>query len=741
MTKIRVGPIPTQFVRTIPRVHSAAPQCFSQARLAGISCTAAYTLVAILTAGISQEGSSAEADGSQALEEIIVTAELRETPWLEQAASSTIIDAALAQKRVAAHLENLLQVAPNVNIASGSSRARFYQIRGIGERSQFVEPLNPSVGVLIDNIDFSGLATVATTYDIEQVEILRGPQGTLHGANALAGLINLRSAAPTEELSGRVNAVLGDFGRRELGVTLSGPIAGPHLLGRLAAYSHESDGFLDNSFLGRSDTNRRDELTVRGKLNWQTAPQHFVNATLLYADVDNGYDAFSLDNTRSTLSDEPGRDRQESNALGLDYRFLGDTIELALLGSVALSDSEYSYDEDWSFVGIAPDLEYSSFDRYLRSRDSYSVQVRLSSQEALFLPVGDLQWTAGVYTLRDDEDLRREYTFASDDFGSRFRASTVAVFGQADLAINERLSISAGLRLARRDMDYSDTQDVDADPSNDLWGGKLAIQYYSDRRGMFYASVSRGYRAGGVNAQILAFPSDANPTGVDLVPQRFFSDELLYNYEVGHKGRFADDRIQSSLALFYMDRTDQQVRGSLVIPRPDNSTAFVDFTDNAASGVNLGVEWELRVAASPRLDVYVNVGLLDTEFEDYVNADGRSLDGRDQAQAPNWQFATGATYRLSERLLLDVQWEGRDAFFWSDRHDERSGSFSVVHGRVAYQTPKWDVALWGRNLADKDYFIRGFGSFGNDPRNGYITEEYVQFGEPRHLGISFEYRL
>ncbi|MEM6604942.1 MAG: TonB-dependent receptor [Pseudomonadota bacterium] len=760
MSIIWVGPSPTKPERVAPRARSALPQCAShtptggghrlpnpgpehrdQSRPAGILSAAAYSLLATLVAGISHEGNTAEPDRSQALEEIIVSAELRATPWLEQATSSTIIDATLARKRVAAHLENLLQIAPNVNFASGSSRARFYQIRGIGERSQFVEPLNPSVGVLIDNIDFSGLATIAGTYDIEQVEILRGPQGTLHGANALAGLINLKSAAPTEELSGRVNALLGDFGRRELGLSLSGPIVGSNLLGRLAVFSHESDGFLNNSFLGRSDNNERDELTVRGKLNWRVAPQHVVNATMLYADVDNGYDAFSLDNTRSTLSDEPGRDRQESNALGLDYRFLGDKVELAVLGSVAVSDSEYSYDEDWSFVGIAPDLEYSSFDRYLRSRDSYSVQARVSSQEALFLPIGDLQWTAGVYALRDDEDLRREYTFASDDFGSRFRASTVAVFGQADLAINERLSVSAGLRLARRDMDYSDTQDVDADPSNDLWGGKLALQYFSDRAGMFYASISRGYRAGGVNAQILAFPSDANPTGVDIFAQRFFSDELLYNYEVGHKGRFADDRIQSSLALFFMDRTDQQVRGSLVIPRPDNSTAFVDFTDNAASGVNLGVEWELRVAANTRLDVYMNVGLLDTEFENYVNADGRSLDGRDQAQAPNWQFATGATYRISERILLDVQWEGKDAFFWSDRHDERSGSYSVVHGRLAYQTPNWEVALWGRNLADKDYFIRGFGSFGNDPRKGYVTEEYVQFGEPRHLGISFEYRM
>jgi iron complex outermembrane receptor protein len=715
---------------------------------AGPAAFPAAVLATIFTAILAGTGPTAQArDDSDAataalaIEEVVVTAELRDTAWLEQPSSSSVIGSDAVRRRAATHLEHLLALAPNVNLAGGSSRARFYQIRGIGERSQFVEPLNPSVGLLIDGIDFSGLGTVATTFDIEQVEVLRGPQGTLHGANALAGLINMRSAAPADTFGARVQATLGDYGRREIGAAVTGPLLDDALLFRLAAFTHESDGFVDNDFLGRSDTNARDETLLRGRLRWLMDDTQQLDVTLSRTDINNGYDVFSLDNTRRTLSDQPGRDRQKSDALGLHYQHQGNTISTEVMASAALSDSEYSYDEDWSFVGIAPDLEYSSFDRYLRERDSYSAQLRLSSAEPINTAAGDLDWVTGVFLLSDDEALRREYTFLAEDFRSRFEAETTAAYAQLDLAVDSRWSLSAGLRIAQRKMRYNDSAAVQSEPEDTLWGGKLSLQYADPQLGMFYAALSRGYRAGGVNAGILSFPAEDSEQAQSLLPQRFFDQELLYNLEVGHKGSFLDGRVQSALTAFYMDRRDQQVRGSLVLPRPGGSTAFVDFTDNAASGRNLGIEWELRAAASEQLEVYVNLGLLRAPFEDYVNADGRDLSGRDQAHAPNYQFASGLSYRPAPRWQLDLELEGRDAFYFSDRHNERSTSFALLHTRIAYQRDDWELAVWGRNLLNEDYFVRGFGSFGNDPRKGYITEEYLQFGDPRQLGVSVEYQL
>ena len=139
-----------------------------------------------------------------ALPEIVVTAEFRPVTLQNQTSSVSVVSALDIQERAAQHLEEVLNLAPNVNYSSGSSRARFYQIRGIGERSQFQEPLNASVGFIIDDIDMSGLGSAGTLFDVDQVEVLRGPQGTLHGANALAGLINTRSAHPQEEAAGKI---------------------------------------------------------------------------------------------------------------------------------------------------------------------------------------------------------------------------------------------------------------------------------------------------------------------------------------------------------------------------------------------------------------------------------------------------------------------------------------------------------------------------------------------------------
>jgi outer membrane receptor protein involved in Fe transport len=437
----------------------------------------------------------------------------------------------------------------------------------------------------------------------------------------------------------------------------------------------------------------------------------------------------------------PGRDQQTSQAAGIEYRIEGDSITSEFMATAANSESQYSYDEDWSFVGIAPELEYSSFDRYLRERDSYSAQIRFRSSDSTASQIGELDWTAGLYALSDDESLRRQYTYLDDDFRSRFQADTLAAFGQLDLQLDARWSLTAGLRFARRAMNYDDSSDVSSDPDNRLWGGKLSLQFESDQLGMFYAALSRGYRAGGVNAGILAFPDTDGTNAQPLESLRFFDEELLYNMEIGHKGQFLDDRLQSALTLFYMDRRDQQVRGSILIPRDDGSTAFIDYTANAASGHNLGLEWELRAAATDTLDAYLNIGLLRATFEDYINADGRDLNGREQAHAPRYQFAAGLTWRPAEHWQAALQWEGRDAFYFSDRHDARSTRFSLLHARISYSRNNWELALWSRNLLDEDYFIRGFGSFGNDPRKGYVTEEYRQFGDPRQLGLSVELRL
>ena len=699
--------------------------------------------------------SSAQAD-DPVLEEVLVTAEFRPVALLDTAASITVFDAQRIEERSAVHLEQLLNLAPNVNFAAGASRGRFFQVRGIGERSQFVEPVNPSVGLLIDGMDFTGIGGVASTLDLRQVEVLRGPQGTLFGANALAGMINLVSQEPTQDFQGQAELLLGNLDQISVSAAAGGPL-GRDLAWRVAVQSNRSDGYQDNLYLGRA-TNNVDELNVRTRLNWQASEALDLDLTVLLTDVDNGYDAFSLDNTRTTLSDQPGEDNLESVGLALKTRWSlagGRTLE-ALLSHVD-ADSVYSYDEDWSYTGICEgtpcdsdlwgfDWWYSSFDAYTRGNQNTALDLRLLSG-------GDdrsTRWVGGLYLRDQQQTLNRAYTFAAGDFASRYDTTNAALYGQLDVPLAERWTATVGLRWEQRDWDYSDNSSglgLSSD-DEDFWGGRVALEYRTDNGLLWYGLVSRGYKPGGYNSALAAQLPDLIAAGIELPDAALvFDGETLVNLELGVKGTLLDGRLQLALALFRQDRDEVQVKQSIVIADASGACPceFVDSLQNAAGGLNQGLELELDWLATDRLRVFGSLGLLDTEYQNYLsfahaeadpeNGIAYDLSGRAQAHAPDWQATLGAQVYLSDAWSVIADLEAKDAFYTSANHNEQTDSFTLLNLRLQWSEGPWTVALWGRNLGDEDVKTRGFGGFGNDPRKFYATEPYFQLGEPRVYGV------
>ncbi|MFT5481469.1 MAG: iron complex outermembrane receptor protein [Halieaceae bacterium] len=672
----------------------------------------------------------------QELPNIIVTAEFRPQTLQSSSNSTSVVTADAIQQRAAEHLQDILNVAPNVNFSGGTSRARFIQIRGVGDRSQFQEPLNPSIGLLLDGVDFSGLGTVGTLFDIEQVEILRGPQGTLHGANALAGLINIRSKAPSEDRELNLHASSGSYNTHSVGLSSSGPLS--KALGyRLALQQHRSDGYIDNTFLKRDDTSNRDELTARFRLAWNPGIDSSVDLTAMHIDVDNGYDVFSLDNDRRTRSDQPGYDRQKSNAIALRYTQEYNSVSFESSLTLAKSETGYGYDEDWTWDGFHP-WGYTSTDNYTRERDSWSAEVRWLSTEVSQVLGSD--WVAGLYTLSNREDLQRNntYTEAPFTFGSSYDTDTYAAFAQFDTPLGERLTLKYGLRVEKRETEYRDSNAVGFSPEKTFWGGRIGLEYVASDTTLLYATLSRGYRANGVNADALASTDlTTDPALLSrLQGLREFDAEYLNNLEVGWKSSHLDDRLHARLAIFYMDRSDQQVKGSLVIPQGAGASSFLDFTDNAAEGNNYGLEMELDWRATNQLSLYASLGLLRTEFDVFVNVFGEDLAGRDQAQAPEYQFSIGGEYRFGNGAFIGASIDGKDDFLFSDRHLAAAQSVELVSTRLGYRGEDWEVSLWASNLTDEDYYVRGFGDFGNDPRKDYVTEPYYQLGTPRIIGLS-----
>lgn len=700
-------------------------------------------------------------DDTSTNQTLIVTAELEDSNVLELANSVSVIDAEIIQARNSQHLSDVLNLAPNVNFATGASRGRFIQIRGIGERSEFKEPVNYSVGVVLDGIDLTGISTAATTLDIQQIEILRGPQGTLYGANGLAGLINLVSNSPTDVFYSKLSASVESFGGRELSGVVSGPLS-ENSGYRFALKQNLSDGFMQNDFLNRDDTNNIDEFSLRGKIVSELNEVLELTTSVFIADIDNGYDAFSLDSNRNTLSDQPGFDRQKTKAIAIDLDWdINNSVWLESVLSYADSDLDYAYDEDWSHTGICDgtpcdselagfDWWYSSFDHYQRDNDNLSLDVKLHSKDTKSTQLTS-SWVAGFYFRDQRVDLTRQYTYQAEDFTSRLDSKNMALFGQLETPLADQLTLVSGLRFERRSTNYFDNEGATFSPDENLWGGKLSIEYQYAPAKMIYGLVSRGYKNGGFNTD-----------GSIAAENRIYDTEFMWNYEAGIKGLWLDDRLTLQAAVFYQDRKDIQTKQSIVrsidsgLQIQENGEcpcSFTDLINNAASGSSVGLEIETRLQATDNLQLYSTVGLLNAEFDKYlsythVDADLEAvppvpvdMSGRDVAHAPNYQLLIGGIYYFNDYFSFNPELESKRDFYFSDRHNVNSDSYQLVNLRLVYQQTDWRVSLYVDNVFDKDIQTRGFGSFGNDPRNFYARGEYFQFAAPRVVGLSFSHEF
>ena len=185
-----------------------------------------FCLCVASTVRVARAEDSADTSGNT-LQEVVVSATLlRDQPLAAVPASITVLDSATLKAAGQQHFEDVLGLVPNLNWSGDTNRPRYFQIRGIGELDEYQGAPNPSVGFLIDDIDFSSIGTVGTLFDMDRVEVLRGPQGTRYGANALGGLIAMESAAPAAEFGGRVELSGGDYDTRSYGAMITGPVRG-----------------------------------------------------------------------------------------------------------------------------------------------------------------------------------------------------------------------------------------------------------------------------------------------------------------------------------------------------------------------------------------------------------------------------------------------------------------------------------------------------------------------------------
>lgn len=673
---------------------------------------------ALLSAQLMSATAMAEDVTTIELDETIISADFRPAKASETAVSLTEIDEETIEARGAQHLEEVLNLAPNVNLSAGASRGQFFQIRGMGIRSQFEAPINPDVGLIIDGIDFSRTGSAGTLFDIESIEILRGPQGTRFGTNALAGTINLRSKAPTENFNLHMETGFAEYNTRNFGVAVGGALIENRVLGRASIYSHKSDGYMDNDFLNRDNTNNQDELTLRGKLKFLVSDNFTVDLSYIHLDINNGYDAFTLDNSRNSQSNQPGEDKNRSNAIAVKTGWQAPNgITLQTETSFLKSDILYGFDYDWtgnaSFTAL-----------YERERENASFDIRALSDKTNRVFGETTDWTIGLFYLDQDEAIDVRDDFA-DTFTGDYDTKNYAVYGQLDTHFSDKFTVITGLRLERFSADYSDSRSIDIDTGETMAGGKFGFTYQVDPDNLFFSTLSRGYKSGGVN----------NTNSAQLTDdEREFDTEYNYSLETGIKSFWLNRRMMTDLTVFYTKRRDAQIRNSTQI----TTGGFENLTSNATNAIHKGVEASMDWLVNDKVRVLASLGVLDAKFDNY-NTSSVALGNRQVAHAPNYTFSLGTELYPSSHWTIRANVEGKDDFYFSDSNNAKSDSYAIFNASADYSFDHWRVRIWARNLFDRDYYNRGFFFDNTPPDFTNNPQKYVQFAEPRVAGVTVSY--
>lgn len=669
------------------------------------------------------------------LETLVVTGDLWGSPIQQIAASATILDRDVLQSNGVRHLGDLINGIPNVTTIGGTSRPRFFQIRGIGENSQFEgETPDSSVRFLVDDLDFTGLGMVGSTFDVSQVEVLRGPQAGAFGANAAGGLIRMVTNAPTPFWTGMAETTAGQDSLWASGFAVGGPLLKRNpeeLMMRLSVEHSQSDGFRRNQTLNE-DTNARDEWMTRLRTIWNPTADLSIDSTFFYANQDNGYDEFALDNNGwDTFSDEPGRDEQESIAGSVRATFDGwQGVRFSSASSLGYVDSLYSYDQDWT------NASYEGFSELNRERVTFNQEFRIDSTEnAESIGMID-RWTLGTFFSVVNED-----GFNTDTNPGRvksletdYTSQNRAIFGQAAHDLDDRNRIVLGLRAEHIEIDGSGEEREDGlfktavNEENDdiLFGGKIAYEYDLNDDVMAFVSATLGYKSGGINNDARINIAGGDPLSYDT--------ETLWNYEIGLRGAALEDKLQGSLTAFYTMRRDSQIRDSAGL-----GGDYRYFTDNGDDSVIYGAEAEGIYQLVGDWSLHGSLALMGSELERFTLSNGNPGGGGRLPNAPSYGYSIGLRYQPEEGFFGNLELLGRDAYLESMSNAEERSSFDVLNTSIGYRHEQWSITLWARNLLDESYDKRVF-FFGNEDPN-YTPTRYTSAADPRQIGVTARYEF
>ncbi len=673
------------------------------------------------------------------LEPMVVTAEKRSENVQDIPAGITAFSETQIEDAQITTIQDFSRMVPNMFISNWGFRGNsFVFVRGIGAVNN-----DPAVGFYVDDVNYMDSRVFDTNlFDIERIEVLRGPQGTLYGRNSLGGVVNIVTRKPDNVFRVDMDQTFGNHNLLRTNVSMRTPLVADTLFLGVSGGLETRDGYSRNDYLGR-DVDDRDSLNGRMHLRWIPTDELDVTYSLDGERLRDGvFPLADLDEVRRNphhvAYDYEGRNHRDHMGTSLRVAYDAPWFRLTSISAYRHFDDVADNDQDFTI--------YPLFTAHQKIDDGQF------SQELRFASLDDgtnFKWLTGLYGFNTKKDHRLTMSFAPNvmlpgmalDRKTKSDLTTwgVAVFGQGTYTLFDKLDVTAGLRYdyEKSSMDHVMAMEsggmnlggtsLDESKHNGAWLPKFQLGYRWTPELMIYAGVSRGYRSGGFNTGHIE-PGDAS-----------FDPEYSWNYEVGVKSTWLDNRLILNAAAFYIDLRDQQV--VQLLPNADT------IIRNAGKSRSMGFEVESRALLGEGLSLEAGLGYTAAKYITYEDPlAGMDYSKKTTPLAPEYTYNLALQYR---RPVLDkfqvfgyqsplsafarAEVNGIGPFYWNDANTLKQDAYHLVNMSLGLETENFDLLLWARNIFDTKYEVVAFEFPGSSPLG--------QAGDPLTFGVTLRARF
>jgi len=679
------------------------------------------------------------------LDEVIVSAQKREE-MLQQLPFSI---SALSSRKIEDYrlwdTKSITAIVPSLYSSNPGEDRNVTSIRGITSTSY-----DPAVATYIDGVNQFNLDTyIPQLFDVERIEVLRGPQGTLYGRNAMGGVINIITKKPGDITTGFASASIGNFGRQRYNIGIRSPIIKGKLFAGASVMFDKRDGYYTNEF-NNTHFDKQHALTGNYYLTYVATPR-FTYTFNFKHHINRNNGPFTLVNGVDEAFANPFKLNQNATSKMIDNTYNWSFIStytgthINFTGQVAYQKNHrhYTLPLDGDFSPIDGVTIINNYGPKWNNVEVATGDFRFSSPASTTSP---WKWTAGLYIFSQEIPTKQNTHFGNDadllgspdkNFGlintSKGKSNGQAVYGQLTYSINPRLDITAGIRydhehkkqsvLGEYQMDpdpnpvFQTRPDTSASANFNAFSPKLSLAYQFSGVTNGYISYSRGYRSGGYTQL------GSDPSQPPLFP---YKPEYSDNYEIGLKNSLLNHRLRVNLSLFYTLVSDAQVP-TLILPDA------ITITRNAGKLNSKGAELELSAIAAKGLEVDYNFGYTDAKYKTLKlsqNGSEQDFDGNRQVFTPDYTSSLAAQYsydlkgKQGLKLVVRGEWMALGKHYFDLANTISQSSYSLLNTRFGLSARNFDVMLWVRNIGDEKYISYAY-DFGA-----------VHLGDPRTFGVT-----